>query len=155
MIAPVSAVDYQAGGSFSVGRAAPVVETSDGSYLNTADLVASGYTSYVGTSANHGDGTTGAVRMALLVNSFCLPAEVHGPTEPPVRLCMPIPEYISASLVTSSPTGRGQRIRDHGLVQVLSGPGDTRPTSFRNAPLSQGRRCSRERDNRHESAFER
>ena len=104
-------------------RAAPVVETSDGSYLNTADLVASGYTSYVGTSANHGDGTTGAVRMALLVNSFCLPAEVHGPTEPPVRLCMPIPEYICASLVTSSPTGRGQRIRDHGLVQVLSGPG--------------------------------
>ena len=73
MIAPVSAVDYQGGGSFSVGRAVPVVETSDGSYLNTADFIASGCTSYVGTSANHSDGMTGAVRIALLANSFRLP----------------------------------------------------------------------------------
>ena len=69
-----------------------VGETSDGSHLNTADFIASGCATYVRTSANHRGGMTGAMRIAHLADSFRLRAEVHGPTETAVHLCMAIPE---------------------------------------------------------------
>ena len=154
MIAPVSAVDYLGGGSFSVGRAVLADETSDGSYLNTADFIASGCASYVRTSANHRGGMTGAMRIAHLADSFRLRAEVHGPTEPAVHLCMAIPNCTYyESLVTSNPAVREPRV---GTRRSCPGA-DLVPvsTSFRNAALPEGRRCSREREHRHESAFER
>ena len=81
-----------------------VGETSDGSHLNTADFIASGCATYVRTSANHRGGMTGAMRIAHLADSFRLRAEVHGPTEPAVHLCMAIPNCTYyESLVTSNP----------------------------------------------------
>ena len=124
MIAPVSAVDYLGGGSFSVGRAVLADETSEGSYLDTADFIASGCASCVRTSANHRRGMTGAVRIAHLADSFRLRAEVHGPTEPAVDQCMAIPNYTYyESLVTSNPAVREQRIGTNGRVRAPPGPG--------------------------------
>ena len=81
-----------------------VGETSDGSHLNTADFIASGCATYVRTSANHRGGMTGAMRIAHLADSFRLRAEVHGPTESAVHLCMAIPNCTYyESLVTSNP----------------------------------------------------
>ena len=94
-----------------------VGETSDGSHLNTADFIASGCATYVRTSANHRGGMTGAMRIAHLADSFRLRAEVHGPTEPAVHLCMAIPNCTYyESLVTSNPVdprapGRAGRSR--------------------------------------------
>ena len=85
-----------------------VGETSDGSHLNTADFIASGCATYVRTSANQRGGITGAMRIAHLADSFRLRAEVHGPTEPAVHLCMAIPNSTYyESLVTSNPVGAG------------------------------------------------
>ena len=84
-----------------------VGETSDGGHLNTADFIASGCATYVRTSANHRGGITGAMRIAHLADSFHLRAEVHGPTEPAVHLCMAIPNCTYyESLVTSNPVVR-------------------------------------------------
>ena len=88
-----------------------VGETSDGSHLNTADFIASGCATYVRTSANHRGGMTGAMRIAHLADSFRLRAEVHGPTEPAVHLCMAIPNCTYyESLVTSNPVEREPRV---------------------------------------------
>ena len=86
-------------------------ETSDGSHLNTADFIASGCATYVRTSANHRGGMTGAMRIAHLADSFRLRAEVHGPTETAVHLCMSIPNCTYyESLVTSNPVTREARV---------------------------------------------
>ena len=86
-------------------------ETSDGSHFNTADFIASGCATYVRTSANHRGGMTGAMRIAHLADSFKLRAEVHGPTEPAVHLCMSIPNCTYyESLVTSNPVIREARV---------------------------------------------
>ena len=88
-----------------------VGETSDGSHLNTADFIASGCATYVRTSANHRGGMTGAMRIAHLADSFRLRAEVHGPTEPAVHLCMAIPNCTYyESLVKSNPVAREPRV---------------------------------------------
>lgn len=105
-----------------------VGETSDGSHLNTADFIASGCASYVRTSANHRGGMTGAMRIAHLADSFRLRAEVHGPTEPAVHLCMAIPNNTYyESLVTSNPVVREARVGPDGLVQAPSTPGIALP----------------------------
>ena len=89
-----------------------VGETSDGSHLNTADFIASGCATYVRTSANHRGGITGAMRIAHLADSFRLRAEVHGPTESAVHLCMAIPNCTYyESLVTSNPVQAGAASR--------------------------------------------
>ena len=89
-----------------------VGETSDGSHLNTADFIASGCATYVRTSANHRGGMTGAMRIAHLADAFRLRAEVHGPTETAVHLCMAIPNCTYyESLVTSNPATREARCR--------------------------------------------
>jgi L-alanine-DL-glutamate epimerase-like enolase superfamily enzyme len=101
-----------------------VGETSDGSHLNTADFIASGCATYVRTSANHRGGITGAMRIAHLADSFRLRAEVHGPTEPAVHLCMAIPNCTYyESLVTSNPAQREPRVGPDGLVRAPVAPG--------------------------------
>jgi len=105
-----------------------VGETSDGSHLNTADFIASGCATYVRTSANHRGGITGAVRIAHLADSFRLRAEVHGPTEPAVHLCMAIPNCTYyESLVTSNPVVREERVGADGLVHAPTAPGIALP----------------------------
>src|SRR5919108_521802 len=101
-----------------------VAETSDGSHLNTADFIASGCATYVRTSANHRGGMTGAMRIAHLADSFRLRAEVHGPTEPAVHLCMAIPNCTYyESLVTSNPVVREARVGADGFVRAPTAPG--------------------------------
>ena len=101
-----------------------VGETSDGSHLNTADFIASGCATYVRTSANHRGGMTGAMRIAHLADSFRLRAEVHGPTESAVHLCMAIPNCTYyESLVTSNPVVRESRVGPDGLVHAPTSPG--------------------------------
>jgi hypothetical protein len=100
-----------------------VAETSDDSYLNTADFVASDCGCYVRTSANHRGGMTGAVLIAHLSDSFRLRAEVRGPAEPAVHFCMAIPNCAyHESLVTSNPAVREQRIGTNGRVRAPPGP---------------------------------
>jgi L-alanine-DL-glutamate epimerase-like enolase superfamily enzyme len=105
-----------------------VGETSDGSHLNTADFIASGCATYVRTSANHRGGITGAMRIAHLADSFRLRAEVHGPTESAVHLCMAIPNCTYyESLVTSNPVAREPRVGPDGLVHAPTTPGIALP----------------------------
>ena len=105
-----------------------VGETSDGSHLNTADFIASGCATYVRTSANHRGGITGAMRIAHLADSFRLRAEVHGPTEPAVHLCMAIPNCTYyESLVKSNPVAREPRVGPDGLVHAPTEPGIALP----------------------------
>ena len=105
-----------------------VGETSDGSHLNTADFIASGCATYVRTSANHRGGITGAIRIAHLADSYRLRAEVHGPTEPAVHLCMSIPNCTYyESLVTSNPVVREPRVGPDGLVRAPTEPGIALP----------------------------
>jgi L-alanine-DL-glutamate epimerase-like enolase superfamily enzyme len=105
-----------------------VGETSDGSHLNTADFIASGCATYVRTSANHRGGITGAMRIAHLADSYRLRAEVHGPTEPAVHLCMAVPNCTYyESLVTSNPVAREPRVGSDGLVRAPSEPGIALP----------------------------
>src|SRR5581483_3663212 len=105
-----------------------VGETSDGSHLNTADFIASGCATYVRTSANHRGGMTGAMRIAHLADSYRLRAEVHGPTEPAVHLCMAIPNCTYyESLVKSNPVVREPRVGLDGLVQAPTAPGIALP----------------------------
>jgi L-alanine-DL-glutamate epimerase-like enolase superfamily enzyme len=106
-----------------------VGETSDGSHLNTADFIASGCATSVRTSANHRGGITGAMRIAHLADSFQLRAEVHGPTESAVHLCMAIPNCTYyESLVTSNPVVREDRVGPDGLVHAPSEPGIALPS---------------------------
>ena len=106
-----------------------VGETSDGSHLNTADFIASGCATYVRTSANHRGGMTGAMRIAHLADSFRLRAEVHGPTETAVHLCMAIPNCTYyESLVTSNPATREARVGPDGLVRAPTEPGIALPS---------------------------
>jgi L-alanine-DL-glutamate epimerase-like enolase superfamily enzyme len=105
-----------------------VGETSDGSHLNTADFIASGCATYVRTSANHRGGITGAMRIAHLADSYRLRAEVHGPTEPAVHLCMAVPNCTYyESLVTSNPVARESRVGSDGLVRAPTEPGIALP----------------------------
>jgi L-alanine-DL-glutamate epimerase-like enolase superfamily enzyme len=105
-----------------------VGETSDGSHYNTADFIAAGCASYVRTSANHRGGFTGAMRIAHLADSFGLRAEVHGPTEASVHLCMAIPNCsYYESLVTSNPVTREPRVGADGLVRAPTAPGIALP----------------------------
>ena len=105
-----------------------VAETSDGSHLNTADFIASGCASFVRASANHRGGMTGAMRIAHLADSFRLRAEVHGPTEPAVHLCMAIPNCTYyESLVTSNPAVREPRVGPDGVVRAPTNPGIALP----------------------------
>ena len=102
-----------------------VGETSDGNHLNTADFIASGCATAVRTSANHRGGMTGAMRIAHLADSFQLRAEVHGPTETAVHLCMAIPNCTYyESLVTSNPVVREPRVGPNGLVGAPTTPGN-------------------------------
>ena len=108
-----------------------VGETSDGSHLNTADFIASGCATYVRTSANHRGGMTGAMRIAHLADSFRLRAEVHGPTESAVHLCMAIPNCTYyESLVTSNPVTREPRVGPDGLVHAPTDAGHRACRSF-------------------------
>jgi L-alanine-DL-glutamate epimerase-like enolase superfamily enzyme len=105
-----------------------VGETSDGNHLNTADFIASGCATYVRTSANHRGGITGAMRIAHLADSYRLRAEVHGPTEPAVHLCMAVPNCTYyESLVTSNPVAREPRVGADGLVRAPTEPGIALP----------------------------
>jgi L-alanine-DL-glutamate epimerase-like enolase superfamily enzyme len=105
-----------------------VGETSDGSHLNTADFIASGCATSVRTSANHRGGMTGAMRIAHLADSFQLRAEVHGPTETAVHLCMAVPNCTYyESLVTSNPVVREARVGPDGMVQAPTTPGIALP----------------------------
>jgi hypothetical protein len=127
MIAPVSAIDFRGEVSFSIGCAV-FLGTSDRSYLDPADFIASDCTFHVGTSANHSGGMTGAVRIALSARSFLPQAKVHGSTDPALDLCMTIPDgTYYASLVTSNPPVREQRIGSNGLVRAPPGPGIALP----------------------------
>jgi L-alanine-DL-glutamate epimerase-like enolase superfamily enzyme len=109
-----------------------VGETSDGSHLTTADFIASGCATYVRTSANHRGGMTGAMRIAHLADSFRLRAEVHGPTEPAVHLCMAIPNCTYyESLVISNPATREPRVGPDGLVRAPTEPGIALPDVVR------------------------
>ena len=106
-----------------------VGETSDGGHLNTADFIASGCATSVRTSANHRGGMTGAMRIAHLADSFQLRAEVHGPTETAVHLCMAIPNCTYyESLITSNPAVREARVGSDGMVHAPTEPGIALPS---------------------------
>ena len=91
-------------------------------------FIASGCATYVRTSANHRGGITGAMRIAHLADSYRLRAEVHGPTEPAVHLCMAIPNCTYyESLVTSNPVVREPRVGADGLVRAPAAPGIALP----------------------------
>ena len=118
-----------------------VGETSDGSHLNTADFIASGCATYVRTSANHRGGITGAMRIAHLADSFRLRAEVHGPTEPAVHLCMAIPNCT----YYESRGERDARVGPDGLVHAPTGPGIALPDFVDEYRAKHVRRTSRQR----------
>ena len=68
------------------------------------------------------------MRIAHLADSFRLRAEVHGPTEPAVHLCMAIPNNTyDDSLVTSNPVVRESRVGPDGLVQAPTTAGIALP----------------------------
>jgi L-alanine-DL-glutamate epimerase-like enolase superfamily enzyme len=68
------------------------------------------------------------MRIAHLADSFRLRAEVHGPTEPAVHLCMAIPNCTYyESLVTSNPVTREARVGADGLVRAPTEPGIALP----------------------------
>ena len=83
-------------------------------HLNTADFIASGCATYVRTSANHRGGITGAMRIAHLADSFRLRAEVHGPTESAVHLCMAIPNTHVLRVARHLEPGRARAPRRSG-----------------------------------------
>ena len=128
-----------------------VGETSDGSHLNTADFIASGCATSVRTSANHRGGMTGAMRIAHLADSFQLRAEVHGPTETAVHLCMAIPNCTYyESLVTSNPVVRESRASGPtDWCRHRQRPGIALPALRRGAPTS--RRCDHSSSNENDA----
>ena len=66
--------------------------------------------------------------IAHLADSFRLRAEVHGPTEPAVHLCMAIPNCTYyESLVTSNPAQREPRVGADGQVRAPIEPGIALP----------------------------
>jgi L-alanine-DL-glutamate epimerase-like enolase superfamily enzyme len=68
------------------------------------------------------------MRIAHLADSFRLRAEVHGPTEPAVHLCMAIPNCTYyESLVTSNPVIRESRVGRDGLVHAPAEAGIALP----------------------------
>ena len=72
---------------------------------------------------------TGAMRIAHLADSFRLRAEVHGPTETAVHLCMSIPNCTYyESLVTPNPVTREPRVGPDGLVHAPTEPGIALPS---------------------------
>jgi len=77
----------------------------------------------------HRDGKwTARERIAHLADSFRLRAEVHGPTEPAVHLCMAIPNCTYyESLVTSNPATRESRVGPDGFVLAPTEPGIALP----------------------------
>ena len=101
-----------------------VAETSDGVHLNTADFIVRAAPTFVRTSANQRGGITGAMRIAHLADSFRLRAEVHGPSETAVHLCMAIPNCTYyESLVTVEPGDPRGIVDADGLVHAPVGTG--------------------------------
>ena len=86
------------------------------------------------------------MRIAHLADSFQLRAEVHGPTETAVHLCMAIPNCTYyESLVTSNPVVREARVGPDGLVRGTDRrPGSRFPLSSRS---TESRRCDHSSSN--------
>lgn len=101
-----------------------VGETSDGSFMNTADFISSGAATFVRTSTEIRGGFTGAMRIAHLADAYRLRAEPHGNTIYARHLCMAIPNCTYyESLVTSNPVVREAGINEKGIVKAPRGPG--------------------------------
>lgn len=101
-----------------------VGETSDGSFMNTADFISSGAATFVRTSTEIRGGFTGAMRIAHLADAYRLRAEPHGNTIYARHLCMAIPNCTYyESLVTSNPVVREAGINEKGIVMAPRGPG--------------------------------
>ena len=80
------------------------------------------------------------MRIAHLADSFRLRAEVHGPTEPAVHLCMAIPNCTYyESLVTSNPVTRESRVGPDGLVHAPTEPGIALPDVVHEVPCRSAR----------------
>ena len=76
--------------------------------------------------------SAGKTAFAHLADSYRLRAEVHGPTEPAVHLCMAIPNCTYyESLVTSNPARREPRVGPDGLVRAPTEPGIELPDDVR------------------------
>ena len=78
---------------------------------------------------------TGAMRIAHLADSFRLRAEVHGPTETAVHLCMAIPNCTYyESLVTSNPVDPRSACRPGRPGARPDEPGIALPDFVQRAP---------------------
>lgn len=101
-----------------------VAETSDGSYMNTGDFIASGCATAVRTGTTFKAGITGAMRIAHLADSYLMRAEIHGGGLPNTHLCMAIPNTTYyESLVDSNPAQRSPEVDAQGLVHAPTSPG--------------------------------
>lgn len=106
-----------------------VAETSDGSYMNSADFIRAGAATF-GVRASTGlrGGYTGSLRTAHLADSFRLRAEIHGGDIPNQHLAMAIPNTTYyESLVTSLPVVREAGIGADGMLLAPTGPGAALP----------------------------
>lgn len=117
----------------ALGRAVRVpllsAETSDGSFMNSADFVAAGAASFgLRLSAELRGGVSGAMRTAHLADAFRLRAEPHGMGEVERHLCMAVNNatYFE-SLVTHTEFERGDGIDSDGFLLAPVGPGVSLP----------------------------
>lgn len=117
----------------ALGRAVGVpllsAETSDGSFMNSADFVTAGAANFgLRLSAELRGGVSGAMRTAHLADSFRLRAEPHGMGEVERHLCMAVGNATYyESLVTHTGFERGESIDANGDLHAPVGPGISLP----------------------------
>lgn len=104
-------------------------ETSDGSFMNSADFVAAGAASFgLRISSELRGGISGAMRTAHLADAFRVRAEPHGMGEPERHLCMAVSNasYFE-SLVTHTGFERADGVDEDGFLLAPIGPGVSLP----------------------------
>ena len=120
----------------ALGRAVRVpllsAETSDGSYMNSADFVSAGAPTFgLRISSELRGGISGAMRTAHLADAFRLRAEPHGMGEPERHLCMAVSNATYyESLVTSTEFVRTEGIDIDGHLLAPVGPGVSLPRTL-------------------------
>ena len=104
-------------------------ETSDGSFMNSADFINAGAANFgLRLSAQLRGGVSGAMRTAHLADSFRLRAEPHGMGEVERHLCMAVSNATYyESLVTHVGFGPAESVDADGDLYAPVGPGISLP----------------------------
>lgn len=104
-------------------------ETSDGSFMNSADFVSAGAATFgLRLSSELRGGISGAMRTAHLADAFRLRAEPHGMGEAERHLCMAVSNATYyESLVTHTEFIRTDGIDAEGYLLAPVGPGVSLP----------------------------